>query len=149
MILLFPFFFCIIIMFKGTDFHPPQKSSTDSFWIDTSITTITPSDILNSGSNDDQRERFLEKNREAAYRCRQKKKKFVQDLEERSKVLQEKNTDLQFQITLLKEESIFLRNLLLTHGNCNCQGVVSIHLWFSFTYQLLVSNRIYTVLLKS
>lgn len=86
----------------------------------------------------DQRQRFLEKNREAAYRCRQKKKKFINDLEERSELLKERNTQLQLQITLLKEESIFLRNLLLTHENCNCQGIVS-----TFIFLILAFLQIY------
>lgn len=72
-----------------------------------------------------QRKKLLEKNREAAYRCRQKKKKWVSDLEERSETVEHKNKELQDQVSRLREESIYLRNLLLTHGNCDCDVVVS------------------------
>ncbi|OBZ83525.1 Transcription factor atf21 [Choanephora cucurbitarum] len=70
-----------------------------------------------------QRKKLLEKNREAAYRCRQKKKKWIHDLEEKSVVVESKNKELQEQVSQLREESIYLRNLLLTHGNCNCKVV--------------------------
>ncbi|KAG2210221.1 hypothetical protein INT47_003206 [Mucor saturninus] len=70
-----------------------------------------------------QRRKLLEKNREAAYRCRQKKKKWVNDLEERSESVEHKNRELQEQVARLRDESIYLRNLLLTHGNCDCDVV--------------------------
>lgn len=89
-------------------------------------------------NNKKQRKRLLEKNREAAYRCRQKKKRYVHDLEERSKSLEDRNVDLQDQVVKLKEESIYLRNLILTHGNCDCQGMVS--LFFSYIVCAFVSN---------
>lgn len=75
-----------------------------------------------------QRKKLLEKNREAAYRCRQKKKKWVNDLEERSDNVENKNRELQEQVARLRDESIYLRNLLLTHGNCDCDVVVSLSL---------------------
>lgn len=71
-----------------------------------------------------QRKKLLEKNREAAYRCRQKKKKWVNDLEERSEKAEHQNKELLEQVAQLREESIYLRNLLLTHGNCDCDVVV-------------------------
>lgn len=80
-----------------------------------------------------ERKKLLEKNREAAYRCRQKKKRYVHDLEERSKTLEEKNTDLQTEVIKLKEESIYLRNLILTHGNCDCQGMVNYYNYFLYS----------------
>ncbi|GAN01226.1 hypothetical protein MAM1_0005c00658 [Mucor ambiguus] len=70
-----------------------------------------------------QRKKLLEKNREAAYRCRQKKKKWVNSLEERSQSAEVKNRELSEQVSQLREESIYLRNLLLTHGNCECDVV--------------------------
>lgn len=70
-----------------------------------------------------QRKKLLEKNREAAYRCRQKKKRWVNDLETKSEHMEIKNKELQEQVAQLREESIYLRNLLLTHGNCDCDVV--------------------------
>ncbi|KAI9266140.1 hypothetical protein EDC94DRAFT_602927, partial [Helicostylum pulchrum] len=85
----------------------------------TPITPITPT----SSPPKRQRKKLLEKNREAAYRCRQKKKKWVNDLEERSENAEHRNKELQDQVSQLREESIYLRNLLLTHGNCDCDVV--------------------------
>ncbi|KAI8974133.1 hypothetical protein BDB01DRAFT_807715 [Pilobolus umbonatus] len=62
----------------------------------------------------------LEKNREAALRCRQKKKKWIKELEDCLDVTERKNKELVEQVNQLKDESIYLRNLLLTHGNCDC-----------------------------
>ncbi|CEP07994.1 hypothetical protein [Parasitella parasitica] len=69
------------------------------------------------------RKKLLEKNREAAYRCRQKKKQWINSLEERSQTAETKNRELQDLVLQLREESIYLRNLLLTHGNCECDVV--------------------------
>ncbi|KAI8639564.1 hypothetical protein BD408DRAFT_445844 [Parasitella parasitica] len=69
------------------------------------------------------RKKLLEKNREAAYRCRQKKKRWINSLEERSQTAETKNRELQDLVLQLREESIYLRNLLLTHGNCECDVV--------------------------
>ncbi|KAI9281861.1 hypothetical protein BY458DRAFT_498214 [Sporodiniella umbellata] len=70
-----------------------------------------------------ERKHLLEKNRQAAYRCRQKKKKWVQELEEKSDVYEKANRDLQAQVSQLRDESVYLRNLLLTHSNCECDMV--------------------------
>lgn len=76
--------------------------------------------------NESSRERkhLLQKNREAAYRCRQKKKRWLQDLEDNFEISERKNKELQESVSQLREESIYLRNMLLTHGNCDCQVVV-------------------------
>ncbi|CEI92964.1 hypothetical protein G6F70_001421 [Rhizopus microsporus] len=71
----------------------------------------------------EERKQLLEKNRQAAYRCRQKKKRWVQELEEKSEISEKRNRELQEQVARLREESIYLRNLLLTHGNCECKVV--------------------------
>ncbi|KAI8983979.1 hypothetical protein BDF20DRAFT_857295 [Mycotypha africana] len=86
-------------------------------------TASSNTSIPSTATAKQQRKRLLEKNREAASRCRQKKKRWVNGLEERSQIAQAKNEELQGQIKQLREESIYLRNLLLTHGNCNCEVV--------------------------
>ncbi|CAO3699906.1 unnamed protein product [Rhizopus stolonifer] len=70
-----------------------------------------------------ERKHLLQKNREAAYRCRQKKKRWLQDLEDNFEVSERKNKELQESVSQLREESFYLRNILLTHGNCDCQVV--------------------------
>lgn len=91
---------------------------------------LTPPSPTRDALPKKQRKKLLEKNREAAYRCRQKKKKWVNSLEERSQSAEAKNRELSEQVSQLREESIYLRNLLLTHGNCECDVVVSFLLLF-------------------
>ncbi|KAI7903337.1 uncharacterized protein BX663DRAFT_508263 [Cokeromyces recurvatus] len=86
-------------------------------------TTLEQKVFINSSSPTKQRKKLLEKNREAAYRCRQKKKKWINSLEEQSYIAETKNRELQEIVAHLREESIYLRNLLLTHGNCDCEVV--------------------------
>lgn len=78
------------------------------------------------------REKTLEKNREAAFRCRQKKKKWTQNLEEREGVVVKRNEELAETVADLKEEALYLRNLLLMHANCDCKLVVIPFRFFFF-----------------
>ncbi|KAI8883012.1 hypothetical protein K501DRAFT_333639 [Backusella circina FSU 941] len=71
------------------------------------------------------REKVLEKNRQAAFRCRQKKKKWTQNLEERVEEAEERNKELVKTVADLREEALYLRNLLLMHCNCDCTVVQS------------------------
>lgn len=87
------------------------------------LTPPTPTRDADGEPPKKQRKKLLEKNREAAYRCRQKKKRWVNELEEKSENMEHKNKELRDQVTQLREESIYLRNLLLTHGNCDCDVV--------------------------
>lgn len=50
----------------------------------------------------------------------------MQELETRSEQVTKRNKELQAIVAQLREESMFLRNQLLAHGNCNCSMVVSI-----------------------
>ncbi|KAI8883980.1 hypothetical protein K501DRAFT_332998, partial [Backusella circina FSU 941] len=70
-----------------------------------------------------ERKKVLERNRQAAYKCRQKKKQWLQNLESTYEVAEAKNKDLTTLVAQLREESIYLRNILLTHGNCDCSVV--------------------------
>jgi hypothetical protein len=58
-----------------------------------------------------------------AYKCRQKKKNWVRELEQKAEIQNNRNDELCALVAQLKEESIYLRSLLLTHGNCNCDSV--------------------------
>lgn len=72
---------------------------------------------------EERRKKFLERNRVAAYKCRQKKKSWMQDLEQKAEISTLRNEELRNTVAQLKEESMFLRNLLLSHGNCDCESV--------------------------
>lgn len=60
-------------------------------------------------------------------------------MEERSQIAETKNRDLQEQVSQLREESIYLRNLLLTHGNCECDVVQA---YLRRTSEQLSSNMV-------
>ncbi|KAI7887813.1 uncharacterized protein EV154DRAFT_426819 [Mucor mucedo] len=79
--------------------------------------------VFEGDDAEDRRKKFLERNRVAAYKCRQKKKNWMQDLEQKAEIQNHHNEELRSLVAQLKEESMYLRNLLLTHGNCDCDSV--------------------------
>lgn len=80
----------------------------------------------NKGEEDDQnmndeegkRKHFLERNRQAALKCRQRKKQWLNNLQHRVEFLSTDNEQLQSQATMLREEVINLKTLLLAHRDC-------------------------------
>ncbi|KAJ2157223.1 hypothetical protein GGF46_004668 [Coemansia sp. RSA 552] len=69
------------------------------------------------------RRKFLERNRVAASKCRQKKKLWVQELERRAEDVTMQNRSLHIAVAQLKEEVMVLKNQLLAHRNCNCSAI--------------------------
>ncbi|CAN0116489.1 unnamed protein product [Lampetra planeri] len=67
---------------------------------------------------EERRRRFLERNRAAASRCRQKRKLWVMDLERRAEDLAHTNVELQKEVTELRGELAHLKQLLLAHKDC-------------------------------
>ncbi|XP_069791891.1 cyclic AMP-dependent transcription factor ATF-2 isoform X8 [Narcine bancroftii] len=67
---------------------------------------------------DEKRRKFLERNRAAASRCRQKRKVWVQSLEKKAEDLSSTNIQLQNEVTLLRNEVAQLKQLLLAHKDC-------------------------------
>ncbi|KAJ8377213.1 hypothetical protein AAFF_G00265080 [Aldrovandia affinis] len=67
---------------------------------------------------DERRQKFLERNRAAATRCRQKRKVWVSSLEKKAEELSHTNLQLQNEVTQLKTEVTQLKQLLLTHRDC-------------------------------
>ncbi|KAH7312515.1 hypothetical protein B0I35DRAFT_437187 [Stachybotrys elegans] len=68
---------------------------------------------------DARRDKFLERNRQAASKCRQKKKEWVQDLEESRADLEAKNNNLHNQYEELLSEVTEIKNSLLWHATCD------------------------------
>ncbi|TKA78348.1 hypothetical protein B0A49_01230 [Cryomyces minteri] len=66
------------------------------------------------------RDRFLERNRLAAAKCRQKKKVWTEGLEERGRNAQAQNTFLRAEIANLRNELMSLKGMVLTHVEANC-----------------------------
>ncbi|KAG2190918.1 hypothetical protein INT46_005711 [Mucor plumbeus] len=76
---------------------------------------------LSSKEDDDEeskRKHFLERNRQAALKCRQRKKQWLANLQHRVEFLSTDNEQLQSQATMLREEVINLKTLLLAHRDC-------------------------------
>ncbi|KAJ1905657.1 hypothetical protein LPJ81_001805 [Coemansia sp. IMI 209127] len=71
----------------------------------------------------ERRRKFLERNRLAASKCRQKKKMWVQELERRAEDATMQNRSLHIAVAQLKEEVLILKNQLLTHHSCGCNAV--------------------------
>jgi chromosome segregation ATPase len=74
-----------------------------------------------SSSDDDsvdRRKRYLESNRAAANRCRQKKKEWVSNLETKANELEKINHKLEKEMRALKQEIHQLKLLLLEHKDC-------------------------------
>ncbi|XP_031415191.1 cyclic AMP-dependent transcription factor ATF-2 isoform X2 [Clupea harengus] len=67
---------------------------------------------------DEKRRKFLERNRAAASRCRQKRKVWVQSLEKKADDMNSMNGQLQSEVTLLRNEVAHLKQLLLAHKDC-------------------------------
>ncbi|KAM9759545.1 cyclic AMP-dependent transcription factor ATF-7b isoform 1-T1 [Menidia menidia] len=67
---------------------------------------------------DERRQRFLERNRAAASRCRQKRKLWVNSLEKKAEDLANMNVSLSNEVSLLRNEVAQLKQLLLAHKDC-------------------------------
>ncbi|KAB5563128.1 hypothetical protein GE09DRAFT_1219704 [Coniochaeta sp. 2T2.1] len=68
---------------------------------------------------EDKRNKFLERNRIAASKCREKKKQFVSELEETKNALEQQHLNLQVEYNSLVTEVGTLKHELMTHAKCN------------------------------
>ncbi|KAM3586797.1 Transcription factor, variant 2 [Umbelopsis sp. WA50703] len=93
----------------------------------------------NEEDAEEKRRKFLERNRQAASKCRQKKKAWMQDLEQRSDEIINRNKALHETVSMLKEEVLFLKNQLLTHRGCDCT-VVKNYIQTSGTFSNFLSG---------
>ena len=74
----------------------------------------------------ERRSKFLERNRVAASKCRQKKKEWTQKLETRARDLQKDNSSLNIMIESLSEEVSVLKTQCAEHGSCECYDIQQI-----------------------
>jgi len=72
---------------------------------------------------DVKRSKFLERNRVAASKCRQKKKEWTQNLENRARELQKNNNMLRMNVESLRQEVLFLKTEMLKHNSCDCEQI--------------------------
>lgn len=68
--------------------------------------------------DDEKRKNFLERNRIAALKCRQRKKQWLNNLQSKVELLTTENEQLQTQVESMREEIVNLKTLLLAHKDC-------------------------------
>ncbi|KAL9007612.1 MAG: hypothetical protein Q9173_007160 [Seirophora scorigena] len=76
-----------------------------------------------SSAEEVRRHKFLERNRVAASKCRQKKKEWTQNLEARARELQKENRSVRAMLDSLRDEMLFLKGEMLKHSNCRCEHI--------------------------
>ena len=69
------------------------------------------------------RQTHLEKNRVAAHKCRQRKKEYINSLEDRAREFSSKNKMLKESVAVLREEVLSLKNEVLLHAGCGFWAV--------------------------
>ncbi|KAL8942994.1 MAG: hypothetical protein Q9216_001350 [Gyalolechia sp. 2 TL-2023] len=76
-----------------------------------------------SGVQEIRRSKFLERNRIAASKCRQKKKEWTHNLENRARELAKENQSLRMMLDSLRDEMLFLKTEMLKHTTCGCEEI--------------------------
>ncbi|PYH91649.1 hypothetical protein BO71DRAFT_294547, partial [Aspergillus ellipticus CBS 707.79] len=85
--------------------------------------TATSSGFTEHVREQRKRERFLERNRVAANKCRKKKKEHAKQLESRCLVVSKENSTLETEVDHLRSEILTLKNELLRHSQCGDNGI--------------------------
>lgn len=92
---------------------PPTKRVRKNGGRSSKKASLDPND-----PEDFRRSKFLERNRVAASKCRQKKKEWTNNLENRARQLQRDNASLRQMVDSCKEEILFLKGEMLKHSSC-------------------------------
>jgi len=69
-------------------------------------------------TDEEKRKNFLERNRVAALKCRQRKKQWLANLQSKVEIYSTENDALSSTVTQLREEIVNLKTLLLAHKEC-------------------------------
>ncbi|KAK2001691.1 bZIP transcription factor [Colletotrichum falcatum] len=77
-------------------------------------------DERGGGAVDDKKNRIRARNREAAYKCRQKKQKGIEELQTQEAMMESVNKSLNNEAAQLRGEILMLKNMVLQHGSCGC-----------------------------
>lgn len=100
---------------KRRKVREPQSSS--------SVGGLTPPETDDQQQERAKREKFLERNRLAASKCRQKKKEHTMQLESRYKEQSDKKESLVAEIARLRSEILGLKNEVLKHAQCGDEPI--------------------------
>ncbi|KAK2729240.1 transcription factor atf21 [Colletotrichum kahawae] len=90
-------------------------------------------------TTEDKKNRIRARNREAAYKCRQKKQKGIEELQSQEVVAENVNKSLHAEASMLRSEILMLKNMVLQHGGCGCSFIEE---YISGAAQNLVSSSV-------
>ncbi|BFZ57522.1 Transcription factor [Savitreella phatthalungensis] len=76
------------------------------------------SDNKKPETDEEKRRNFLERNRQAALKCRQRKKQWLANLQAKVEFYGQENDQLTTQVSSLREEIVNLKALLMAHKDC-------------------------------
>lgn len=100
---------------KAKSSSSASNISTDS---KSSTTTISRAEKKKL-SEEEKRKSFLERNRIAALKCRQRKKQWLEELQQKVEQYSSENEKLNQQVISLRDEVIKLKSVLLHHKDCS------------------------------
>ncbi|KAH8660078.1 hypothetical protein BX600DRAFT_438302 [Xylariales sp. PMI_506] len=101
----------------GTTGIPGDSAAAIGFWPVSDAMGFPHEGSLHSGGH----KRSREKSRLAASRCREKSKKYIDNLCKRERKLATERATLQAAAAKLKEEVLSLKCEILKHGDCDCE----------------------------
>ncbi|KAI9671898.1 MAG: hypothetical protein M1817_003443 [Caeruleum heppii] len=108
---------------------PPTKKarvssgiSMPDFNVDSDEDDDNKEEMLNENgkkmTDEEKRKNFLERNRVAALKCRQRKKQWLANLQAKVEIFSSENDTLNGQVAQMREEIVNLKTLLLAHKDC-------------------------------
>ncbi|KAK2759671.1 transcription factor atf21 [Colletotrichum kahawae] len=116
-----------------SDVSPPRKRGRKG------KAPVKDNDNIHDDGDGDggKRNKFLERNRIAASKCRQKKKEWVTDLQETKQGLESQHAQLQMEYNGLVDQVTRMKNELMSHANCNDPNI---NLWLENEAQRFVQS---------
>ncbi|KAK9457378.1 Aft1 HRA domain-containing protein [Dipodascopsis uninucleata] len=107
------------------DSATPSVKGEDDYGSDTQNKSESSTGSSNSKNDnkkmtdEEKRKNFLERNRVAALKCRQRKKQWLANLQAKVEYYGNENDALNAQVTALREQVVSLKALLLSHKDCS------------------------------
>ncbi|KAM0325316.1 hypothetical protein ACHAQA_007301 [Verticillium albo-atrum] len=111
---------------KGTDLKKIARvtqSGSNSPNLSINVSLVSPTNQRPDGSEN--KTSLRARNRAAAYKCRIRKQREMEDLEAQGTNLGAVNESLKHQHAKLRDEVLMLRDMVLQHGNCGCSFIES------------------------
>lgn len=99
--------------------EPATKRRTRSSITTNATSSSSTNTTTAAASGGNKRDKFLERNRIAASKCRQRKKQWVNGLEEAKNGLETQNSQLQMEYNSLLGEVSRMKNQIMSHATCH------------------------------